>query len=101
MGADCDQASLEALPVYNDASECVAETHPSDVVATDTCLAKMRNALELIERAEAVCSGEVLSEIRLARDGILDQIPKLEKSQAYYRGEVDATEVLKELLKDE
>ena len=86
------KASAEALTAYGAAAECLHEVDPSDAVALDACLVKARHALELIERAEEVCSGEILAEIRIAKAQISEQIPIMEKASAYNRGELDEDE---------
>ena len=101
LADDCDLAMLEIVPVYIDAAKRIGETDPSDVAGLDAYLAKMRNALELTESAEEVCSGEALSEIRITKAQMLKEISKIEKTQAYNRGEIDGEEMLKEILKDE
>ncbi len=79
LSTDCDSASAEALPVYEAAAECLREARPFDAVHVDPCLVKARHALELIERAEEVCSGEILPEIRIAKAQLNEQIPMMEK----------------------
>lgn len=98
VDTDCETASLETVPVVNDASKCLGETDPENLVGTDVCLVKMRNAIELMERAEEMCSGEVLTEIRLIKASFVEQISIVEKSQAYYRGEIDADEMFQTYL---
>ena len=101
VSLDCNLASRQALPAYQDSAECVGAVDTSDVVAVEECLTKTRKALELLERAETVCSGEVRTEIQAGIEMVREEIPMIEKTQAYNRGELDAAELLEGLLKDE
>ena len=57
--------------------------------------------MELIERAEKVCVGEILTEMQTAKANILKEIPGTEKIIAYSRGEISDEELLKVLLADD
>ena len=98
---DCDSASAEALPAYEASRNCPKEANPTDIAEIDVCLAMERNALELIKRAEKVCSGRALTPIQRAEADLVEQISLMEKLQTYNRGEIDAGKMWQEILKHE
>ncbi len=97
----CDSASAEALPEYEASGSCPREADPTSIAEIDACLAMGRNALELIERAEKVCSGRALTPIRSAKADLVEQISLMEKMQTYNRGEIDARKMWQEVVKHE
>ncbi len=98
---DCDSASAEALPDYQASGNCPREADPTNIAEIDACLAMGRNALELIERAEKVCSGRALTPIQSAKADLVEQISLMEKLQTYNRGEIDGQKMWQEILKHE
>ena len=98
---DCESASAEALPEYKASGICPREADPTNISEIDACLAMGRNALELIGRAEKVCSGGALTPIRSAKSDLIEQISLMEKLQKYNRGEIDAQEMRQFMLKHE
>jgi hypothetical protein len=98
----CGEASSEALPAFMGATECLGETDSGDIEGLDACIAKTRNALSLIEYAEEMCAENtlLLPQMRFAKAQILEHLLVLEKTQAYNRGEIDAADVVQEILKD-
>ena len=98
---DCDSAWAEALPEYEASGNCPREADPTNIGEIDACLAMGRSALELIERAEKVCSGRALTPIRSAEADLVEQISLMEKLQRYNRGEIDAGKMWQEILKHE
>ena len=98
---DCDSASAKALPEYEMSGTCPREADPTDIAEIDACLAMGRDALELIRRAEKVCSGKALAPIRSAKEDLVEQISLMEKLQTYNRGEIDGQKMWQEILKHE
>ena len=99
--SDCDSASAEALPEYEASGDCPREADPINISQIDACLAMGRNALELLDRAEGVCSGSVLPSIERATSDLVEQISLMEELQKYNRGEIVAQEMRKFMLKHE
>ncbi len=98
---DCKLAQAEALREFIASSECISEVTSRNVADAEECIAKARQSVELIERAEKVCVGEILTEMQTAKANILKEIPRTEKIIAYSRGEISDEELLKVLLADD
>ena len=98
---DCDSISAKALTEYEMSGHCPREADPTNIAEIDACLANGRNVLELIRRAEQVCSGKALAPIQSAKEDLVEQISLMEKLQTYNRGEIDGGKMWQEILKHE
>ena len=89
------------MPEYKASGICPKEADPTNISEIDACLAMGRSALELIGRAEKVCSGGDLTPIRSAKSDLIEQISLMEKLQKYNRGEIDAQKMWQEVVSHE